>query len=75
MFLKKIPNCTNIQNISNGMDMSLFPHCLSALEMYIGRLNYQFIVYENNQGFPDMDKMCEEKLGCHRTQKLLSNSQ
>ena len=47
--------------ISNGMNMSLTPHCLSVLKMYIQRLNYQVFPMKTSEAFQIWTKCVENK--------------
>ena len=52
---------THILTISIGMNISLLPHCLSVLEMYIQRLNYQVFPMKTNDAFQIWTNCVENK--------------
>ena len=74
-------NHTHILTISNGMNMSLLPSCLSVLKMYMQRLNYQVFPMKTSEAFQIWTKcvenkwegklvpLGERKLDCTRTKK------
>ena len=59
-FMMKYQDRLSVLNVSNGMDMSLFPPCQSSFEMHIRRVNYQVFVWlhahENNPDLPDIEE-------------------
>ena len=76
--LKKYQSHTHILTISNGMNMSLLPPCVSVLKMYIHRLNYQVFPMKSTEAFQIWTKcvenkwkgnLCERKLVCVLTKE------
>ena len=61
MFLKKYQSHTHILTISNGMNISLPPPCLSVLKMHIQRLNYQVFPMKTSEAFQIWTKCVENK--------------
>ena len=52
---------THILTISNGMNMSLLPHCFSVLKMYMHGLNYQVFPMKTCEAFQIWKKIVENK--------------
>ena len=62
MFLKKKYQIhTHILSISNGMNMSLLPPCVSVLKMYIQRLDYQVFPMNTSEAFQIWTQCVENK--------------
>ena len=59
-FWKQYKNHTHILTISNGISMSLLPHCFSVHKMYMQKLNYQVFPMNTSEAFQIWTK-CVEK--------------